>query len=189
LPKKNNAGKQEGKQICTPSNEPLMISIEGLSPYMAGSLEQVTLNRPFQMPTCSRLQALGNKRKDDTSGTDNSGLDKNIAKSKGLAIRGSEAWNAHLKQGLQEVTESAEHAGQASSRSYASTITKLVPPKSGQEQQTDSEEKLKKVYKVLNITGSADTFRNAGMGECKSSAPAAVPKGYPARSKQREELK
>src|SRR5271170_1112927 len=75
-----------------------MISIEGLSPYMAGSLEQVTLNRPFQTPTCSRLQALGNKRKDDNSGTDNSGLDKNIAKSKGLAIRGSEAWNAHLKQ-------------------------------------------------------------------------------------------
>jgi hypothetical protein len=110
LPKKNNAGKQEGKQICTPSNEPLMISIEGLSPYMAGSLEQVTLNRLFQTPTCSRLQALGNKRKDDNSGTDNSGtansgLDKNIAKSKGLAIRGLKAWNAHLKQGLQEVGE------------------------------------------------------------------------------------
>ena len=104
-------------------------------------------------------------------------------------IRGSEAWNAHLKQGLQKVTESAEHAGQASSRSYASTITKPVPPKSGQEQQRDSEEKLKKVYKVLNITGSADTFRNAGMGECKTSAPAAVPERLPSQVRAAEELK
>jgi hypothetical protein len=86
------------KQIYTLPNEALLISIEGLFPYMAESLEQVTLNRPFQTPTCSRLQALGNKRKDDNSGKANSGQGESIAESKGLVIRGSEAWNAHLKR-------------------------------------------------------------------------------------------
>jgi hypothetical protein len=85
------------KQIYTPPNEPLLVSIEGLFPYMADSLEQMILNRPFQTPTCSRLQALGNKRKDDNTGKANSGLDENTAKSKKLVIRGSEAWNIHLK--------------------------------------------------------------------------------------------